>query len=154
MKEKFMNKMPNILKYYMNSDESEFIKFVPIKNKLPKNIFKTICAMLNNKGGFIFLGVSKNGYIFGIDKEKLFNIENNFFKLSKNLKPKIKIKIKKYIINNKIILCINVMNNFEMYQLNSKYYYRKNNKDIDISYNEKILSEIFVNKNMIKYKTL
>lgn len=148
MKEKFMCKMPNILKYYMNSEESEIIKFVSMKNKLPKDIFKTICAMLNNKGGFIFLGVSKSGHIFGINKENIFNIENDFFKLSKNLNPKIQIKIKKYIIDYKIILCINLMNNFEMYKLNNKYYYRKNNTDIDVSYDEQILSEIFINKNL------
>ncbi|NOX17808.1 MAG: ATP-binding protein, partial [Chlorobi bacterium] len=40
-------------------------------NKLPSNLFETVCAFLNTKGGVILLGVDDNGNILGIEKENV-----------------------------------------------------------------------------------
>jgi ATP-dependent DNA helicase RecG len=43
------------------------IEFKTASTTLPRNVFETICAFLNRKGGHIFLGVKDNGKISGID---------------------------------------------------------------------------------------
>jgi len=42
------------------------IEFKTASEKLSRNVFETICAFLNRKGGYIFLGVKDNGKVEGI----------------------------------------------------------------------------------------
>lgn len=43
-------------------------EFKESKSTLPKGLFETVCAFLNTKGGYIFLGVNDNREIVGIDE--------------------------------------------------------------------------------------
>ena len=131
-----MKKMPNLLRYYMLNN-SETVYYKKINNDIDINIIKTICAMLNKNGGYIFLDITN---------KKDLNINKI---CSKYIKPKIIIKTKKYLNEHKVILCVFIMNTFEIYTCNNKYYYRKNNKNLDITFNEKYLSKIFINKNSV-----
>ena len=63
MSEKINNELLEII----NSGESVTVEFKKATNKLPHNLFETICAFLNRNGGNIFLGVDDNGSIIGVD---------------------------------------------------------------------------------------
>ena len=43
-------------------------EFKECRNRLPKNLFETICAFLNRMGGDIFLGVADDGAIIGVEE--------------------------------------------------------------------------------------
>ena len=43
-------------------------EFKESKSALPKGLFETVCAFLNTKGGYIFLGVNDNREIVGVDE--------------------------------------------------------------------------------------
>lgn len=45
-------------------------EFKEATNKLPKNLFETVCAFLNRNDGNIFLGVSDNGTVVGGMKQQ------------------------------------------------------------------------------------
>ena len=67
MIEKINNELLNII----NEGEGVTTEFKEASNKLPRNLFETVCAFLNRNGGNIFLGVSDNGEITGVNTEKI-----------------------------------------------------------------------------------
>ena len=59
------------IKHIISRGESISIEFKKAGNQLPKNLFETVCAFLNRKGGEIILGVDDNKNIIGIDDNKI-----------------------------------------------------------------------------------
>ncbi|MCK5685806.1 putative DNA binding domain-containing protein [bacterium] len=59
-------------------------EFKEAGNHLPDNLFDTVCAFLNTDGGMIFLGVSDNGSIVGVDPEAVSQIKIDIANLSNN----------------------------------------------------------------------
>jgi ATP-dependent DNA helicase RecG len=47
------------------------IEFKKSYSAVPRNVYESICAFLNRKGGHILLGVKDSGYIEGIKEETL-----------------------------------------------------------------------------------
>lgn len=59
-------------------------EFKKAGSHLPDNLFDTVCAFLNTDGGMIFLGVSDNGSIVGVDPEAVSQIKIDIANLSNN----------------------------------------------------------------------
>ena len=69
------DKIPNELLEIIEDGEGVTTEFKESKTGLPKNLFETVCAFLNRNGGHIFLGISDNGKIVGIDEEYIKNMK-------------------------------------------------------------------------------
>ena len=103
MKEKLNNELINII----NEGEGITTEFKEVSNRLPRNLFETVCAFLNRNGGNIFLGVSDRGEIIGVNQEKISTIKKDFVNLCNNpekIEPTIYLNINEYEINDKVIL--------------------------------------------------
>lgn len=48
------------------------------KEKLPKNLFETICAFLNTMGGYIILGVNDKKEIVGVNPKYINILKKDF----------------------------------------------------------------------------
>lgn len=64
--------------------ESITTEFKECRNKLPKNLFETICAFLNRMGGDIFLGVADDGAITGVEESCVPQIKKDISSLCNN----------------------------------------------------------------------
>lgn len=103
MIEKLNNELINII----NEGEGITTEFKEASNRLPRNLFETVCAFLNRNGGNIFLGVSDRGEIIGVNQEKISTIKKDFVNLCNNpekIEPTIYLNINEYEINDKVIL--------------------------------------------------
>ena len=103
MIEKLNNELINII----NEGEGITTEFKEASNRLPRNLFETVCAFLNRNGGNIFLGVSDRGEIIGVNQEKINKIKKDFVNLCNNpekIEPTIYLNINEYEINDKVIL--------------------------------------------------
>ena len=76
------------IKHIISQGEGISIEFKKANKELPGNLFETVCAFLNRKGGEILLGVDDNKNILGIDENKIeifckqiANLSNNSQKL-------------------------------------------------------------------------
>lgn len=72
------------IKHIIEQGEGLRTEFKQSRAKLPKNLFESICAMLNRDGGDILLGVDDDGAITGVDKERVDEITNDLVTLSDN----------------------------------------------------------------------
>ena len=63
--------------------------------------FLTVCAFLNRNGGHIFLGISDNGKIVGVDEGYIKNMKKEFISLCNNpqkIEPTVYLNIREYEI--------------------------------------------------------
>lgn len=68
----------NYLLEIIEAGEGLNAEFKESRNKLNKGVFNSVCAFLNRSGGHIFLGVTDDGAIVGIDEEEVDKIKKDF----------------------------------------------------------------------------
>ena len=72
------------LSHIIKQGEGLKIEFKKAKNKLPKNLFETVCAFLNRSGGKIVLGLGDDKNILGIDSNSVEQLTKEIANLSNN----------------------------------------------------------------------
>ena len=142
-------------------------EFKKATNKLPTNLFETVCSFLNRNGGNIFLGIEDNGSITGIKQEYVQQMKKDFANLCNNeqkISPTVYLNIKDYncdiilrdstYINNTIAgaLCNklnlnydyirNLLGNSEMLRIT---FPDKRNYNIDLNYSESYELNLLIN---------
>ena len=144
MSEKINNELLEII----NSGESVTVEFKKATNKLPNNLFETVCAFLNRNGGNIFLGVDDDGSIIGVDENSVKNMKKDFANLCNNdqkINPTIYLNIKDYSINDKTILHIYVNESSSVHRTNGKVFDRNEDGDYEVKLAERI-ANIYIRK--------
>ena len=127
----------------IRAGEGVTTEFKKANNKLPQNLFETICAFLNRNGGNIFLGVADDGKITGVDKNCISEMKKDFANLCNNpekIEPTVYLNIKEYEIENKIILHIYVNEGTEVYRTNGKVFDRNEDGDYEMKYAGRIVN--------------
>jgi len=107
-------------------------EFKMAKDKLPENLFETICAMLNRSGGDIILGVDDNGNITGINPDKVTEMVAQVASLSNNpqkLNPPFILFPKVQFVDGFNVIYIQVPESSQVHQTASKVYDRSNDGD-------------------------
>lgn len=74
----------NIIKNLLSQGEGLNIEFKKAVNKLPENLFETVCAFLNTDGGYILLGVDDSGRVLGVNPDSLQQMKTNLANVSNN----------------------------------------------------------------------
>ena len=59
------------LKQIISHSESTEIEYKKSQTELARNVYESICAFLNRKGGHVVLGADDDGTILGIDPGKV-----------------------------------------------------------------------------------
>ncbi|MCK6603547.1 MAG: putative DNA binding domain-containing protein [Ignavibacteriaceae bacterium] len=136
-----------ILKEIIKKGEGIETEFKECKENLSKNLFETVCAFLNRHGGNIFLGVSDDREIKGVEKpEKLFyefiTQANNPDKLSPtyNLIPEI------VDFDGKKIIYISVPESSQVHRTNGKIFDRNSDGDFNITNNTDMVGAMYIRK--------
>lgn len=89
-------------------------EFKECRNRLPKNLFETICAFLNRMGGDIFLGVADDGAIIGVEESCVPQLKKDISSLCNNankIAPTVYLHIDECEIEGKTVLHIYVPEN-------------------------------------------
>ena len=143
-----MEKLNNSLLNIIRKKEKTTTEFKKAQNKLPDNLFETICAMLNRNGGHIFLGIDDDGTILGIDKDYISQMEKDFANLCNNpnkIEPTIYLNIYEYVVDDKIILYIPVYESSMVHKTNNIVYDRNIDGDYKVRIQERI-ANIYIRK--------
>ena len=112
------------------------VEFKSASNALPRNVFETICAFLNRKGGYIFLGVKDNGKIEGIDEESIPNMLQTLANGMNNaqiLMPTAFVESEIFDIDGKKIICIYVPESYQAHSHKGFYYDRREEGDYKLT---------------------
>lgn len=138
------------LKELINKGEGISIEFKASQEELTQSGFETVVAFLNTIGGYIFLGVSDNGTITGVDEDSASIIKTNFANSMNNnekINPSMPLMLQEAYIDSKLVLYVYIPESSEVHKLNSKYIYiRTEEGDKDITNNQYALKKLYVRK--------
>ena len=138
------------LKNLINKGEGISIEFKASQEELTESGFETVVAFLNTIGGYLFLGVSDDGAIIGVDEDNATTIRNNFANSMNNIEkinPSMPLMLQEAYIDSKLVLYVYIPESSEVHKLNSKYIYiRTEEGDKDITNNQYALKKLYVRK--------
>jgi ATP-dependent DNA helicase RecG len=104
------------------------IEFKQARSALPRNVFETICAFLNRKGGHILLGVKDNGDVEGIQKDTLptqLKTLADDMNNSQIISPTFYLSSEVVEIDGKSIICIYVPESSQVHTCLGVYYQQR-----------------------------
>ena len=76
--------MEDLIRNIINQGEKINTEFKEAKEKLPKNLFETICAFLNRFGGNIILGVNDDKQIICVNPNCVAQLKKDFVNTCNN----------------------------------------------------------------------
>ena len=129
------------VKILLKQKENIRLEFKKARNKLPSNIFESICAMLNRDGGDILIGISDNGELIGVDTENVDEIVSQVVNQSNNqqkLDPPFILFPQVFDIDGKTIIRIQIPVSSQIHKTGNVVYDRSNDGDFKIIQPERI----------------
>lgn len=125
-----------LVKNLLKKDEGIRLEFKQAQDKLPSNLFETICAFLNREGGSILLGVEDNGNLIGFEETKAKKFSTEIASLSNNknkLDPPFILYPSVVEIRNKILIHIQVPTSSQVHKSNGIIYDRSSDGDFKVT---------------------
>jgi ATP-dependent DNA helicase RecG len=142
-----MNKKLKKIKDLIAQGEGIEIEFKEAKEKLNKDVFKTVCSFLNRNGGHLLLGVKDNGQIVGVSEPD--KVLNNFITLANNpekLNPTFYFMPKIIDVEGKNIIYFYIPESSLVHKTGGKIFDRNNDGDFDITCNHELVSSLYLRK--------
>lgn len=133
----------------ISQGEGVTIEFKECKNDIASEVYPTVCSFSNRFGGHIFMGVSDNGEIIGVNPNCVNDMRRNFSNMLNNpqkISPTLYLSAEEYNIDDKIILYVYVPKSSQVHTCNKITYDRINDADINISNNSTQMSELYIRK--------
>ena len=125
------------------------IEFKESKSKLNRDVYESVCAFLNRHGGHLFLGVSDDGLVCGIDSKKIKDIKNDFLTSINNpqkLNPPFYLSAEIIDIDDKQIIYIYVPESSSVHSVNGRIFDRNGDGDFDITGRSEEISRLYLRK--------
>ena len=141
--------MTKHVKSLISAGENQKVEFKEATFDFPKSAYETICAFLNTNGGHLLLGVSDNGKIIGVNPNKVQKMKSDFINVMNSgskINPAIHLDIKDIELDGKTILYIFVIQSSQVHRCNGKIFIRDGESDLDISNNNRAISNLFLTK--------
>ncbi|MEW6196544.1 MAG: RNA-binding domain-containing protein [Bacteroidota bacterium] len=125
-----------LVKNLLKQKEGIRLEFKEAKEKLPENLFETICAFLNREGGSILLGVKDNGSCAGVAPDLIGKFSAEISSLSNNknkLDPPFILFPSVAEVKGKKIIHIQVPASSQIHKCNGIIYDRSSDGDFKVT---------------------
>ena len=130
------------------SGEGTRIEYKQARNKVPSDLYDTVCSFLNKEGGIIILGADNDGKVTGIDPACTEQIKNDIVTSLNNNKvinPPVNYPIYEIEKSGEKLLCLKIPVSSQVHTHAGIIYDRENDSDFRIT-NEARISEIYFRK--------
>ena len=136
------------IKAIISQGEGYRVEFKKSYKAIPRNAYETICAFLNGKGGYLFLGVNNNGVIEGIKEDTLQAQLKTLADDINNpqvISPTFSIETDVVTIESKIIICLYIPESSQIHTYKNDVYYRREDGDYKLT-NPQLIMNIAIRK--------
>ena len=137
------------LQQIINQGEGISVEFKTSKSRLSKNAFETICAFLNRQGGYLFLGVSDDRTLTGVDADAVQGILDNIVINSNNpqkLSPPYYLSPEVVELNGKSVIVVYVPESSQVHNTAGKIFDRNEDGDFDITNQPEQVTQLYLRK--------
>jgi ATP-dependent DNA helicase RecG len=129
--------------------EGTEVEFKTAQFELPRDVYKSVCAMLNRQGGHIILGVTNDGVIEGVIPDCVQEIKDAFVSSVNNpqqLNPKYYLSVQDFTLEGKEVLYIYIPESSQVHSYLNKVYDRNEDGDFDITANADLVRNMHIRK--------
>ena len=137
------------IKKLIDSGEKIDVEFKETGKGLSKDVYDSVCAFNNRKGGHIFLGVNDHKEITGLSPSSIDKILKEFTTSINNpmkLYPPLYLSPEIMEIDNKTIIHINVPEGYQVCRHNGRIWDRSYEGDINITDNAELVYKLYARK--------
>ncbi len=137
------------IKELLEQGEGLIVEFKESKRKLNKDIFESVCAMLNRFGGHLLLGVEDDGVVCGIDRDCVDKIKKNFVTQMNNpdkINPTFYTQLQEYEIDGKVVLYAQIPTTPDVHRTAGKIFDRNEDGDFNITNNTGLVAQLYNRK--------
>lgn len=125
------------------------LEFKTAAFELPRNVYETVCAMLNRHGGHLLLGVTDNGTVEGVIESSIQNMKDAFVTSVNNpkqLNPKYYLNIQDFSVAGRTVLYCYIPESSQVHTYLGKTFDRNEDGDFDISGNPDLIRQLHLQK--------
>ena len=116
--------------------------FRSCKDGIHTNVFETICAFLNTRGGTLLLGVDESGEVYGFKERAIPDIIQALKMATQNadtFQPPFEMEPVREIVDGKYVLVLNVPESANVHALRGKVFVRRGTENIRVERKEDYL---------------
>lgn len=152
-----------LIKHLLQQKENERIEFKTSRKTLPETLFQTVCAMLNNEGGDVMLGIADDGTPVGVEESEVNKLMKEIVSLSNNyekLTPPFILYPKKHKIKGKSIIHIRVPASSQIHKTGGIVFDRSHDGDFRAEHPHQIAelynrkTSLYTENNIYPYLTM
>ena len=118
--------------------ENITVEFKESKTELNKDVYESVCGMLNRLGGHLLLGIKDNGEVVGVDHSCIDKIKKNFVTSINNpdkISPTFYTNVEQFEIDGKIVLYAFIPTTPDVHRLSGRIFDRNEDGDFEITKN-------------------
>ena len=133
----------------LDGGESITVEFKESKTELNKDVFESVCGMLNRLGGHLLLGVKDNGEVVGVEPSCVDKIKKNFVTSINNpdkISPTFYTNIEQFEIDGKIVLYALIPTTPDVHRLSGRIFDRNEDGDFEITKNTNLVAQMYTRK--------
>ena len=122
--------------------ENENTVFRSCKDGIHTNVFETICAFLNTRGGTLLLGVDESGEVYGFKERAIPDIIQALKMATQNadtFQPPFEMEPVREIVDGKYVLVLTVPESANVHALRGKVFVRRGTENIRVERKEDYL---------------
>lgn len=142
------------IKSIIEEGEGISVEFKESKRELNKDVFESVCAMLNRLGGHLLLGVEDDGTVCGVDEDCVEKIKKNFVTQMNNpdkISPTFFTQLEEYKVNGKTVIYAKIPFTPDVHRTAGKIFDRNEDGDFNITNNTSLVAQLYNRKSNISY---
>ena len=138
---------PEHLARLLREGEGLTVEFKRAREALNRDIYETICAFLNQRGGTLVLGAADDGSVTGIAPEALAQMRKNLaLHNPQKINPPMPLVPEQVELDGQTLLVLNVPESSQVHSCNNRVFSRNEDGDFDISDRSQLLAELYLRK--------
>jgi ATP-dependent DNA helicase RecG len=137
------------LQLIIQEGENTSVELKTSKDKLNKDVFESICAFLNRRGGHLILGVNDKKEIAGVSENAIQHILDTLAKNANNpqkLNPPYYLSPEVLTIEDKKVIVVYVPESSQVHSSVGKIFDRNEDGDFNITNNSDLVTQLYLRK--------
>lgn len=140
---------PQHLAQLLREGEGLTVEFKRAREGLNRDLYETICAFLNQRGGTLVLGVADDGTVTGIAPEALAQMRKDLTNTLHNpqkINPPMPLVPEPVELDGQTLLVLSVPESSQVHSYNNRIFSRNEDGDFDITGHGQLLAELYLRK--------
>jgi len=140
---------PEQVRQLIKAGESTQIEYKECRKRVPHDFYETVVSFSNTDGGTILLGVHDEQYVTGIEEGKEDKIKSDVITALNSpdcINPPVFVDPTIHDMDEGTVISVYIPSSSQVHKHDEKIYLRDHESDIDISNNQKRLSDLYQRK--------